>query len=91
MILDLFHLIFTHFISSGGLELSMIVLGFAGGILTQFRLPVTLTIFLLRMVNWWLKTHPHGKEISSKTNFDEEFHALFGKYLDNHEAKVDNK
>ena len=66
----------------------MILLGFTGGILTQFRLPVTLTIFLIKLVSWWFKTHPHGKEVAQKTNFDEEFYKLFGKYLD---TEVDNK
>lgn len=49
--------------------------------MAQFRLPITLTIFLIRVVQWYLKTNPSGKELSRKTLLDEKFTQLFGKYL----------
>lgn len=84
-----------HFISFGGVDLSYLFSGFLLGIgtifLPQLRLPFLLTKFMIEVIHWWLKTHPKGRQISRETNFDNEFHALFGKYIDKYEAKVDNE
>jgi len=38
-----------HVFTAGGIvDLSLILLGFGAGIMSQFRLPISLTIFLIR-------------------------------------------
>ena len=66
-----------HFLTTGILDLGILVFGFLIGLGTKFRLPIMLTLFLIRVVKWWLETHPHGKELSKKTTLDEEFKKTF--------------
>jgi hypothetical protein len=70
------------------IDFILIVLGFGVGVSTQFRLPMQLTIFMIRMIKWWFDTHPHGKEMAARTNFDEEFDRLFGIHIHEQDGSI---
>lgn len=70
------------------LDLLLIILGFSAGFMTRLKTPIYLTIFMIRMIKWWMDTHPSGKEISEKTNFDEEFDKIFGTNLHKYDGQV---
>lgn len=72
--------------------LILIVIGFIAGTFVkveEIRLPIQVSIFLLRMIKWYLDTHPHGMKMAKETDVNEEFHRLFGVILEKHDS-VDN-
>lgn len=78
-----------HFLTTiHSLDLLLVLLGFGAGFATRLRTPILLTIFMIRMIKWWMNTHPAGKELSKKTTFDEEFDKVFGTSLHKYEAAV---
>lgn len=65
-------------------DLILIILGFVVGVSTNFRLPVMLTIFMIRIIKWWIETHPHGQEMARTTHLDDDFYRLFGVEMAKH-------
>lgn len=76
-----------HVLSTGILDLILVILGFAVGSIARFRTPILLTMFLIKIVKWWFDTHPQGQEVAKKTNLNEEFDKRFGSELE----KIENK
>ena len=74
--------------TSHGLELLLIILGFGAGVATNFRLPFMLTIFMIRIIKWWMDTHPHGQQMKRETNLDEYFERVFGIHLKDEDNKI---
>lgn len=78
------------------LDLGLLIAGFGMGISTKLRLPFMMTMFLIKVIKWYIDTHPHGKEMAAKTDLDEQFRKIFHleiKKIEEHdkvEAKVDN-
>lgn len=70
------------------IDLVLMLLGFGVGFATKFRTPLLLTMFLVKVVKWWFETHPHGKEVAKRTNFDEEFKKKFIDDLGDAERKL---
>lgn len=58
--------------TNGVLELFLIMAGFAAGRLSQWTLPIQFLIFVINVFRWYIKTHPHGIEISKHTNIHNE-------------------
>lgn len=49
---------------------------------------------MIKVIKWYLDTHPKGIEMSKKTDLDEQFRKIFHleiKKIEETEAKVDNK
>lgn len=65
--------------SNGLLELFLIMAGFFAGRVTQWALPVQVTIFIIHVFRWYLKTHPHGMEMNKYTNIHEDLDKLLAK------------
>ena len=61
--------------------MAILFFGFLVGIATKFRTPIMLTLFMVRVIKWWIETHPHGREMAGKTSLDEEFRKTFAKEL----------
>jgi hypothetical protein len=83
----------SHTMQTGLIDLGLVILGFVVGNVRSWKTPLLFTMFLMRLVKWWLETHPHGKEAAKKTNLDEEFRRRFSGELAELEKKfaVDKK
>lgn len=77
-----------HLVNAHTIDLVLILLGFSGGLLTSFRLPIALTVFMIRIIKWWMETHPDGIKMSRETDLNEEFHKLFGIHLHDYDGKL---
>ncbi len=64
--------------TSQEVEFALLVLGFGLGISTRLQFAFRLTIFMLQVIDWWIKSHPHGQKMAAETGLDEEFYNLFG-------------
>lgn len=81
-----------HFINNtDAIEILVLVGGYILGVSTKFKKPLMLMIFLLRVLDWWIKNHPHGKKMSQETNLDEEFYRLFGHTMEKHKHLFDKR
>lgn len=84
MIDVLFHTLSTVHV----LDLALVLLGLGAGFAVRLRTPIYLTIFMIRMLQWWLKNHPDGMKISRETDFDEEFDRVFGTSLHKYDGNL---
>lgn len=64
-------------LDQGLFDLLLILIGFLGKSLIQFRLPAMVICLVLDMARWYLKTHPHGQEMAKQTNIDERLKKLY--------------
>ncbi len=70
-----------HLLSTGILDFGILSLGFLVGVGTKFRTPIMISLFLIKIIKWWIETHPHGKEMARKTKLDMEFKEKFVKEI----------
>jgi len=95
MIETLTQTILQHIVQYGLLDLLLVILGFGMAQYRQFTLPFALTMLLVRILQWWLKTHPQGKQLAKETTIDEDFQRIFGKHLEKYShpsaSKVDTE
>lgn len=63
-------------LSTGLIDLILLILGFLVGQVTKFKTPISVAILVIRMAKWYLDTHPQGKKIAKQTNIDEKFRKL---------------
>lgn len=61
----------------GLFDLALILIGFLGRSLVQFRLPAMVICLILDMARWYMKTHPHGQEMSNCTDINERLKKLY--------------
>ncbi len=76
-------------IAQNEIELALVILGFGLGVSTRLKFAFRLTIFMLQVIEWWMKTHPTGQRMAYETNLDDEFYRLFGVELKEHSHLFD--
>jgi hypothetical protein len=64
-------------LDQGLFDLLLILIGFLGRSLIQFRLPAMVICLILDMARWYMKTHPHGQEIAKQSNIDEKIEKFY--------------
>lgn len=58
-------------------DLLLILIGFLGRSLVQFRLPIAVLTLICEMARWYMKTHPRGQKIAECSNVDEKMQKLY--------------
>lgn len=76
--------IILHNIPPANIEVATLLFGFLLGIIPRFAIPFRITIFMLQIISWWIKTHPTGKKMAEETGLDDKFYRLFGVELEKH-------
>lgn len=71
-------------LTTNDIEFILLVLGFGLGILPRMSLLFRIGIFTLQVLDWWIKTHPKGQQLSQETGLDEEFYRLFKPEIERH-------
>ena len=68
-----------HHLSEHGLfELATLVLGYGIARYRQYSMVFSTCLFLIRVLKWYMDTHPHGKEMAKKTSLDTQVEELLG-------------
>lgn len=75
--------ILLHFISANQIlfDMGLLGLGLLAGRLKEFAYLIRIVIILVRIAQWYAKTHPTGKKMAKETQIDEDLHKLMSQAL----------